>query len=1596
MLHEPLAAQPTVKNKAEVRHELSRIIANALRLDLVDVDPYAPFMEMGASSLALVDAFRDINQTFGVRPAIRKVVDEYDCVDRLADYIMELQASQPAVDWQALAAQRQAEWAQKNGRAFSRLPLTAGQRHLWFLARYSEGAMLAHTHRLIWQFDGPLDSSLLQAALQEVADRHDALRISFDVAEEEQRIATAVTVLLDEVDLSSNTEAVAAWLREESQRPFDVSQSLWRVALLHLDKQRHLLVLTAHALIADPPALRRLMGEAAAIYSGRQFGDEPVLDEPLAFREYAELCEQQLLGPEYEGARAYWMRQYADGIPQLDLPLWHIRPPVKQYEGARLVAPLDAETAAALQTWSQTAGTTPFTTLLAAFHAWLHRISGQTDLVVGVFNRGTLLRGTEPLIANNVNPLPLRNQVEPGQSFAAYAQEVQQSLITAFDHQDYPFAAVINDLNPTRDQSRSAIFTVALDWEREAAPPTFAGVTARPVTPPIAYTPYDLTLTLREVNGQNQLQCDYSSELFDSATMRRWLASFKTMLFACLTAPETPLYALPLMTEEERQQVLVEWNKTAVAYPQHLCFHQLIENQAQKTPEAIAVLDGNGRSTYAELDRRANQLAHHLQKIGVGAGVFVGISLDRSVAMMVGLLGILKAGGAYVPMDPAYPKERLAFMLADSQAPVLITESRYDGRFTTFQGKILYLDQLDLVLSQEAETAPALPAGPTDNAYLIYTSGSTGLPKGVQITHRNVINLAQHVIRTIPITADDMALATTSLSFDVAVAELYLPLMVGGQVAIAPQEAVADALALSEWLHRNQATIMQATPSRWQMLLDAGWQGKPGLKLLTVGEPLPYQLAQRLLSCGGSLDNWYGPTETTIYSTCKIVSADDSEITIGRPIANTQLYILDRQMQPVPIGVPGELYIGGDGVSPGYWQRPDLNAERFVKVRPLSLSKGNRFRQAQPVEGQGIGENSVVLYKTGDLARYRPDGEIGFLGRVDHQVKVKGFRIELGEIEVVLNRHAAVDQSVVVALDDAKGLKYLAAYFVPAPQSPGANGQPPQTVTTSELRAFLGETLPDYMIPLTFVALDALPLTPNGKIDRNALPAPDAERRAGWQHNYVAPRNRVEEVLVKIWREVLDLEQVGIHDSFFDLGGHSLLLTPLVLKLRDYFQLRLSMREFFERPTIAELAEMIAVARGRQQGADEDALVATLPQEGPEVRARFDFLRQEARLDPAIRANDRVYDPQTPLQHIFMTGGTGFVGAYTIHNFMETSDVTLHCLVRASDETDGLQRIQQQMDKLGLWQESYGKRIQAVIGDVSQPRLGLTDDVYRQLAGSIDAILHSAAMVNFIYPYQALKPVNVDGTRHVIQFAFAQKVKPVHYVSTTAVWPMGAHRSFNEDDPLDQELRLNLAYDETKWVAEKMLSQAAERGLPVAIYRPGEVSGDSRTGFSDLSHLASAFVKGNLQAGIFPALDSFLDLTPVDYVGQAIAYLMIHADPLGHIYHLCNPRSMHARDTYDWLLAQGYEFEVLPFDEWRWRILTAENFAENALYPFAAILEEFAEHNLQLPLWDTTRAKRTLAAGGVHCPPVDNRLLKTYMDYYLQVGYVPAPRVTNP
>jgi myxalamid-type nonribosomal peptide synthetase MxaA len=1538
--------------REEVRARLREIIGQALGIPPSEIDGSVPFMDLGATSLALVDAFRAIQQGFGVRPAVRRVFEEYDSVDRLADHLVMLMAEAPAP---AAAVESAGEAA--SGPA---VPLFPFQHHLWFLARYSEGAMLAHSHRIVWQLDGVLQADSLERALEQVRDRHEALRTTFDPGDDQQRITGARGAILEMHDFSAEGEAqraaVGAWLAGEARRPFDLRQPLWRAALLRLGSGRNLLVLSAHGLIADRSALQRLAGEVAATYTALESGAEPELDPPVGLARYGTLLDEVADSPGYGDARAYWTDRFRDGIPELSLPLRGSRPPIKQYHGARLVVPLPADLGQSLDEWCAARRTTPYGTVLAAFQAWLHRLTGQRDVVLGVFGQGVpALSPTTPLVGNTTNPLPLRMPVDGAARFADHADAVRDELLVAFDHQHYPFASLIRDLNPERDQSRSAIFSVALDWEPERAAPGFIGVTASRVNAPVAYVPYDLLVTVVEVNGGLQLQCDYSTELFDAETIRHWMRSFATLLGSALVG-DGPIHRLRLMTGDEEQRVIDEWNRTHRDYPSDRCFHELVEAQARRTPDAVAVVADDATLSYVELVRQADGLASLLRARGVGPGSLVGLGASRSSRLLVGMLGILKAGGAYVPVDPAYPEERLRFMLSDTGATLLLTVAAHAATFAWHDGAVLELDALP---GTEAppDAGPAPAPGPDDLAYLLYTSGSTGLPKGVPITHRALVNLGTFLADAMPITAEDAVLATTSLSFDVAVTELLFPLAVGARIVLVPRREATDATALMARIREHGVTLMQATPAHWQGLVAGGWSGPSGLRILSVGEVLKPHLVERLEEGGVEVWNLYGPSETTVYSTGARVEAG-GPVTIGRPVANTQVYILDPHLQPVPVGMVGELYIGGDGLSPGYWRRPELTAERFID---------------NPVPGAP----SPRLYRTGDLARYRPDGTIDFLGRVDDQVKIHGVRIEPGEIEAVLQRHEGVKQAAVVARDGDDGLKSLVAYLVP---------DAAVELSPTDLRAYLAGRLPEHMMPAAFVVLRTLPLTPSGKLDRRGLPEPSGADRMASAAAHVAARTPTEESLCGIWRDLLKLDRVGVHDSFFDLGGHSLLLAPLMTRIRDTFRLRVGMRDVFDRPTVADLAEWLDEIRSGQATRPDDA---RHEQAGPAARARFEFLRSESRLDPSIRPVDAA-PPSGRLEHLFVTGATGFVGAYILHFLMEQTAATLHCLVRAPDPASGLERIRANVSGYGLWRAGYEDRVVAVPGDLARPRLGLDDAAWDRLAGRMDAILHSAALVNFVYPYQALKPINVDGVREIIALACRARVKPIHYLSTTAVWPMGADRAFDEDSDLDHDLLLNLAYDETKWVAEKMLRQAADRGVPVAVYRPGEVSGDSRTGASDETHLANAFAKGSLQAGVFPALGR-LDAAPVDYVARALVYLMTRPDSLGRVFHLCNPDAMNADQAYAWFRERGYRFDVVPFDEWRRKILEDPALEDNALYPFAPLLEEFGDHSMQLPHWRTERTLRALEGSGIRCAPLDADLLATYADHFLGTGFMPTP-----
>ncbi|BAZ25556.1 amino acid adenylation domain-containing protein [Kalymmatonema gypsitolerans NIES-4073] len=863
----------------------------------------------------------------------------------------------------------------------------------------------------------------------------------------------------------------------------------------------------------------------------------------------------------------YWKQQLANATPVLELPTEKPRLPVPTDQSAKQSFVLPQSLSAALDTLSQQQDVTLFMTLLAAFKTLLHRYSGQQDILVG----SPIVVENERLNGLKANTLVLRTDISGNPSFQELLQKVRSVVLQAKAHQDLPFEKLVEELQPEQ-LSYHRLFQVMFVLQNQPKQTLdLSGLTITPSELDKVTSKLDLTLSMEETEQGFKAEWEYNADLFDDATITRINGNFQTLLEGIVAHPNRSISELPLLSLQEKQ-LLLAWNNTQADYPKQVCIHQLFETQVEQTPDAVAVVFGSEQLTYKQLNQRANQLAHYLRELGVKPDALVGICVERSLSMVVGLLAILKAGGAYVPLDPAYPQERLSYILSDAQVSVLLTDSSQktsspqlpinkDVREDMVSPlQVVCIDTDWQSIATHSTENPA-PCSTVDHlAYVIYTSGSTGKPKGVQIPHGAVVNFLTSMQRQPGLTQADVVLAVTTISFDIATLELYLPLITGARIDLVTREVASDGRLLSEQIAAGGATVMQATPATWRMLLAAGWSGVPGLKILCGGEALPSDLAQQLLATGAAIWNMYGPTETTVWSTVFEVPAtqlSQTSIPIGRPIANTQIYLLDSHLQPVPIGVPGELHIGGDGLARGYLNRPELTAEKFIR-NPFSQEKGSR------------------LYKTGDLARYLPDGNIDYIGRIDNQVKIRGFRIELGEIEAVLRQHPSVLQAVVIAREDVPGDKRLVAYVVVTPED-----VPP---SLSELRHFLKEQLPDYMVPTAFVFLDTLPLTPNGKIDRRALPAPDTSDFIS-DNNFVAPRNSTEEVLAAIWAQVFGLERVGIHDNFFELGGHSLLATQVISRIRQALGVEIPIQLLFETPTIADIAT--AITQNQNQGREE-------------------------------------------------------------------------------------------------------------------------------------------------------------------------------------------------------------------------------------------------------------------------------------------------------------------------------------------------------------------------------------------------------------------------
>ena len=1029
-------------------------------------------------------------------------------------------------------------------------PLSFSQRQMWVIDRMTAGNP-AYNLLAGYRLRGPLDPTALEDSFNEVIRRHEILRTTFIVENDEPlqciQPECRIRIHFAELDPATAESRLQLLATEEALKSFDLSRlPLLHVSLFKVGETEHVLIINLHHIVVDGMSIGLILDEVDIFYRALTSGRDPhPPDLSLQYADFALWQRQAVDDAAYADQFTFWRKQLSGALPVLELPADFPRPLVQSFKGSNVCVNLPQTMVQGLTSLGTREGCTFFMTVLAAFQVLLHRYSGAEEIIIG-----TPVALRDPgkvglLIGNCLNMVALRCDISGNPEFIEILRRSRDTALNAFSNADLPFEALMKHLTIARDPGRNPVFQVMLQ-ALPASTPTIGDLEVSNFHFDMKVAQFDMALHFYAESEGQHVRFEYCTDVFRAETVEKFSSAFVRLLQAVVTNPQLKVSELPVLSEPERQQVLRAWNNTSRDYPQHLCLHNLFEMAAIRTPNRVAVECGGQSLTYGELNAKANRLANHLIECGVQPKSCVGIFLERSLDLIVGLLAILKAGAAYVPMDPSFPSERLAWMMEDADIQLLVTHTALLNNLSRPGMKAVCLDAVWEAIDQGISDDPGVALSPSSLAYIIYTSGSTGKPKGVMIEHLSVVNFLLSMQDEPGFDANDVLVAVTTISFDIAALEVFLPLISGGRLVVARRNEAVDGSALLERISTSGATVLQATPATWKLMLEAGWEWTPGLKMLCGGELLPRELANRMLQRGAELWNMYGPTETTIWSSVGRVQPGSDPILIGRPISNTQFYIVDQHLEPAPPGVIGELLIAGDGVSRGYRNRPDLTAERFIEAPFLDPGKdpGNR------------------AYRTGDLARFRADGRVELLGRLDHQVKLRGYRIELGEIEKVLSQHEAVKDAVVVTQEDEAGDKRLVAYCIPVTAG---------RLKSAELGQFLQKQLPDYMLPSSFVEMEAFPLTPNGKIDRKAFPKPESIASEPGSP-YVEPEGELEQQLAEIWKAALRKPVIGANDNFFELGGHSLLAAQVFAQMDRQIGLKLPLALLFQAPTIRQLA----------------------------------------------------------------------------------------------------------------------------------------------------------------------------------------------------------------------------------------------------------------------------------------------------------------------------------------------------------------------------------------------------------------------------------------
>ncbi len=1442
------------------------------------------------------------------------------------------------------------------------LPLSFTQQQIWFLAQF-EGGNAAYNIPTALRIDGDFQIETLERCVNMLIARHDALRTSFAVLGEHPRqiIHPEASVTISIHDLQSFSEPkqsdeVQCRMTEEAQRPFDLHVApLARVSLLRLTPHTHILIVVIHHIISDGWSMGVFLKELLALYDAiSQGAPSPLPELPFQYGDFTQWQRERLQGKHLDKLLNYWQGQLAGKLSLLQLPADHPRPPRQSFRGATQPFTFPRGLTIALNRLGMQADATLFMTVFAAFDVLLYRYSGQEDIIVGVPIANRKNTEFEAIIGLFINILALRTDLSGNPTFFELLSRVRHMALGAQEHQELPFEQLIAALHPEHDMSHHPIFQYMLAFENMPMPVfQLPHVTLTPMAIFNQTAKFDCTIVFTEMEPQLSGFLEYNTDIFDATTIERIMSHFRILLEGIVAHPDQRIAEIPMLTDAEQRLFFPTGQIADTSERPQKCVHQLFEEQAARTPDAVALEFEEQHLTYQQLNRKANQVAHYLQGRGVGPNTLVGICMKRSREMIIGILGILKAGGAYVPLDPAYPQERLTFMLQDSRVALLLTQAALRETLPINDISVCCLDTDWPFFAGESEENTTSGVAFDSLAYVIYTSGSTGIPKGVLVTHAGIPNLCAAQIPAFRLSENSRVLQMASFGFDASVSEIFTTFLAGATLYLTSQEKMLPGEPLLQTLREAKISVITLPPSVLDVLAECNL---PELQtVISAGEACSAEIIRRW-AAGRHFLNAYGPTEATVCATINEQVDAARPFCIGRAIRDLKIYILNSNLQPCPIGVTGELHIGGRALALGYLNRPELTAEKFIP-NPFTRQPGER------------------LYKTGDLARFLPDGAIEYLGRIDQQVKIRGFRIELGEIESRMRQHATVSQSVVIMREDGARGKRLFAYVVP---------QNDATILVSDIRKSLKQRLPDYMIPDAIVVLDTLPVTPNGKVDRRALPNSEQTET---RENFVAPRNQIEHILAMAWADVLGLPEVGVHDNFFELGGHSLLTMKLMFRIGDIFQIKLPLQLLFEAPTVAEFAKILDAVRG-VNAADKLAHIGA-------VDAAAET-RLDAEIQPDISTLDeaRITDPAV----VFLTGATGFLGAFLLAELLRQTRAQVYCLVRATTAEEGWQRLQQTLKKYELWHEKIAsERITPILGDLALPRLGLSEEQFQMLAHDIDVIYHNGAMMNLVYPYAELKAANVEATKDVIRLACAVRLKPIHYISTLSVFLTNSaikHRVIDEDTPLDPfDDLIQQGYAQSKWIAEKILEHARKRNVPVTIYRPATVSGHSQTGVWNTDDVVCSLLKGCIQLGKAPSREHVqVYLTPVDYVSRTIVHLSQQPTSAGRVFHLVNPTPSQWNEIMDWVKAFGYPLERLSYQAWQAALipLATAHAQENALSHLLPVYLETEPDRDEPQSFDCQRTSDALAGTSISCPPTAS-LLETYFTYFIRTGFLSKP-----